>query len=101
MGKLVKACSVTDLKPGSGKVVDVEGVQIALFNVEGKFFAIDNTCKHHGGPLGEGALEGSVVACPWHGWMYDVKTGKCQTVPGVSVDTFSVTVKGQDVYIEV
>ncbi|MBI2461390.1 MAG: Rieske 2Fe-2S domain-containing protein, partial [Candidatus Rokubacteria bacterium] len=75
MGKLAKVAEIADLAPGQGRVVEVEGKAIALFNVDGAFYAIDNTCLHRGGPLGEGELDGAVVTCPWHGWCYDVTTG--------------------------
>tara|TARA_B100000809_G_C15002722_1_gene482096 strand:+ start:88 stop:294 length:207 start_codon:yes stop_codon:yes gene_type:complete len=66
MPKLVKVASVNELPTGEGKVVDAEGQSIALFNVDGIFPAIDNTCTHVGGPLGEGNLVGDIVNCPWH-----------------------------------
>jgi len=74
MAEFVKVAQVSDLQPGAGKVVMVKDRAIALFNVDGTFYAIDNICLHRGGPLGEGELEGCVVTCPWHGWQYDVKT---------------------------
>ena len=64
MSKLVKVATVSELSAGEGKVVDAEGQSIALFNVDGTFFAIDNTCAHVGGPLGEGALVGDIVNRP-------------------------------------
>jgi nitrite reductase (NADH) small subunit len=67
MSKLVKIAETKDLLPGTGKVVEADGFSIALFNVAGSFCAIDNTCTHQGGPLGEGELAGEVVTCPLHG----------------------------------
>ena len=68
MSKTVKVAQTSDLLPGIGKVVQADGRNIAvLFNVEGTFFAIDNTCTHRGGPLGEGKLSSDTVECPWHG----------------------------------
>lgn len=98
----VVVAKASDLKPGEGKAIEVNGRPIALFNVNGEFFAIDNTCLHSGGPLGEGEVEGKTVTCPWHGWQYDVTTGQC-TVPGgpMKVQSYKVVVKGDDVVIEV
>ena len=90
MGKLMKVTQVSDLPPGEGKVVEVEGQPIALFNVDGTFHAIHNTCLHRGGPLGEGDLEGAVVTCPWHGWQYDVTNGNKVRNPDVKVASFKV-----------
>lgn len=101
MGKYVRAAGVNDLNEGTGKTVQVDGQPIALFKIEGKFYAIHNTCLHRGGPLGEGELEGRSVTCPWHGWRYDVTTGVNEANPNVKVQSFSVKIVGADVLIEV
>lgn len=98
---LVKVASVNDLKDGEGKTVQANGKTIALFKQDGKFHAIDNTCKHQGGPLGEGSLEGNVVTCPWHGWQYDISSGESKTAPGIKVIPYKVEVQGDDVMVEV
>ena len=100
MGK-TKVAEMSDLAPGQGKVVDVDGKPIALFNADGKFCAIDNTCLHRGGPLGEGDLDGTIVTCPWHGWRYDVTTGANAMNPAVKVACFPVSVEGSAVFVEV
>ncbi len=79
--------------PGSCKTVEVSGSRIALFNVAGKFYAMDDTCAHLGGPLGEGTLDGVIVTCPWHGWQYDVSSGACQTNPSVQMVCYEVRVE--------
>ena len=99
MPNFVRVASVSDLKPGENKVVDVNGEQVALFNVDGEFFAINNTCAHRGGPLGEGFLEGDVVTCPWHGWRYNVKTGINAVMPNVKVQSYPVKIEGNDVLV--
>lgn len=90
-----------ELQEGRGKVVQASGKAIALFKCGGSVYAIDNTCKHRGGPLGEGELEGCVVTCPLHGWQYDVKTGACETTPGQRVEKYKVVVEGGDVKVDV
>ncbi len=99
----VRVASINDVPEGEGKVVKSNGKEIALFKLEGNFYAIDNTCKHMGGPLGEGWLEDSIVTCPLHGWRYDIKTGICQMFQGsdIKVDTFPVKVEGNDVLVDV
>ena len=78
------------------------GSSIALFNVEGTFYAIDNTCTHRGGPLGEGELKGDTVECPWHGAHFNVKTGAVTVPPAPSgVRSFPVKVEGSEVLVEV
>ncbi len=101
MGKFVKAAKKGDLGEGQGLVVTLEDNDIALFNVGGNFHAIDNTCKHAQGPLGEGELDKAQVTCPLHGWQYDVTTGACVTNPGVSQKKYNVKVEGDDILIEV
>ena len=100
MADFVTVAKASELKPGEAKVVEPNGKSIALFNVDGKFHAIDNTCLHQGGPLGEGTCEGAVVTCPWHGWQYDVTTGVNQANPQVKVATYEVKVEGDDVKIK-
>jgi nitrite reductase/ring-hydroxylating ferredoxin subunit len=79
MSTFVRACAVADIAPGTGKTITVEGKELALFNVDGTFHAVDNECPHRGGPLGEGELEGCVVTCPWHAWQFDLSTGESIT----------------------
>jgi nitrite reductase (NADH) small subunit len=76
MAEFVFAARTDDIPVGRGKTVDVGEKRVALFNVDGVFYAIDDTCLHRGGPLGEGELEGCVVTCPWHGWKFDVRSGE-------------------------
>ena len=99
MPNFVKVASVNDLKPGENKVVNVNGNDVALFNVNGEFFATTNACPHKGGPLGEGFLEEDVVTCQWHGWRFNVKTGISPVVPTAKVQTYQVKVEGNDVLV--
>ena len=102
MPKTVKVAEVTELGPGEGKTIEVEGVSLALFNVDGTYFAIANTCTHVGGPLGEGALIGKEVTCPLHGAQFDVTSGKVLGGPARSdVKSFPVSLEGDDVMVEV
>ena len=99
MGTFVRVTGTTDVQPGQGIVAEINGKTLAVFNVYGAFHAIDNTCIHRGGPLGEGDLEGSVVTCPWHGWQYDVTTGICMGNPAAKVVRYEVRVDGTDVKV--
>ncbi|TKS61804.1 MAG: non-heme iron oxygenase ferredoxin subunit [Nitrospira sp.] len=99
MADYIRVIEVGDIPPGSGHVTEVNGHCIAIFNVDGAFFALDNTCAHRGGPLGEGELDGEVVTCPWHSWEYNVRTGISLTTPSASVKTYEVKVDDDDVKI--
>ncbi len=98
---LVKAVQVTDVPSGTGKVVQVEGKTLALFNLGGTFYAIDNACTHVGGPLGEGTVDGTVVVCPWHGSRFEIKTGKVVGPPATrNVTTYPARTQDGAVYID-
>lgn len=90
----------SDLSEGAGKVVEAGGKEIALFHVDGKFYAVNNICLHQGGPLGEGSLEGKVVTCPWHGWQFDVTSGVNAVESSIRTECYPVKVEGEDVLIE-
>jgi nitrite reductase (NADH) small subunit len=101
MGAYVRVASTSELTPGQCKVVETAGHQLALFNVDGTYYALENACFHRGGPLGEGALDGCVVTCPWHGWQYDVVAGSCITNPKMVPKSYLVRVEGSDVKVEI
>jgi len=95
----VLAAKKSDVPPGTIRELQVEGKAVALANVAGQFHAIDGICLHRGGPLGDGVLEGNVVTCPWHGWEYDVTTGKIAQNPAAGVACYPVEVRGDDVFV--
>ena len=102
MTKTVKVAQTSDLAPGASKVVQADDHSIALFNVEGAFYAIDNACTHRGGSLGEGALSGDTVECPLHGAHFNVKTGAVTNPPArAGVRSFPIKIEGTDVLVEV
>ena len=81
-------------------MIDAGGRTVALFNVDGAYHAIDNACPHRGGPLGDGDLDGPLVACPWHGWRWDVTTGANVNNPAVARPRFPVSVEAGEVFVE-
>ena len=95
----MRVASAADVPLGRGRIYQVEGRAVAVFNVEGAFHAIENTCPHVGGPLGEGDLRGAVVTCPWHQWPFDVTTGCLQRPPEVRVARFPVRQEGPDLLV--
>jgi nitrite reductase (NADH) small subunit len=90
---------VDEVPPGGAKVVRVNGKDLALFNVDGRFYAISNTCPHEGGPLVEGRLKGCVVTCPWHDLAFDVRSGHGTDGGGYCVGSYDVRVEGRQVFI--
>ena len=101
MSEFVRIASKGDIPNGQGRAFDVNGKLVAVFNCNGTFYAIDNECKHQGGPLGEGELDGTVVTCPLHAWTYDVTTGESPDDPECKVDRFEVKVEGDDLLVRV
>ena len=99
MPEFLKVATRGEIPAGSGKTVDVRDHSIALFNCDGTFYAIDDTCAHQGGPLGEGELAGTIVTCPWHEWCYDVRTGINVDDPTCKVSAYAVRVEGEDVLV--
>lgn len=101
MARSFKIAQTSELSPGECKSIEIEGRTIALFNVEGTFYAIDGNCSHVGGPLGEGSLDGEVVVCPWHGARFNVKTGTVLGPPAASdQDSFPLEIEGTDIMVE-
>lgn len=101
MANFVRVAGRTEIPKGEGRAFEVGGKMIAVFNCDDGFYAIDNECRHQGGPLGEGELDGHVVVCPWHGWTYDVTSGASPEDPGCKVGAYPVRVEGDDVLVAV
>jgi 3-phenylpropionate/trans-cinnamate dioxygenase ferredoxin subunit len=98
----VTVAKVSDTAPGRISVHEVDGKRVALCNVNGEFYAIDDVCTHDGGPLDQGVLEGDRVECPRHGAKFDVKTGRAVVLPAVRpVKTYHVAVDGDEVKVRV
>ena len=96
----VRAAAASEIPVGTIKEVSVGGTAVAVANVGGEFHAINNTCLHRGGPLGEGMLEGRIVTCPWHGWQFDVTTGRHCLNARIEHTTFPLKIEGDDVFVE-
>ena len=99
MPRFVPVARVEQIPPGTAKAFAVGDYEVALFNVAGEFYAIENTCPHQGGPLVDGWLDGAIVTCPWHAWCFDVRTGKMTLGEYATVDVFDVQVVDSTVSI--
>ena len=97
----VLVASLEEVPAGQPRLVEVHGVRVVLARVGDTVYACGDVCEHRGGPLSEGKLSGSRLACPWHGWLYDVKTGQ-YSFPGrgASVPSYRVRVDGDDVFLD-
>ncbi len=102
MSKFVKVAKKSEIVDKSSKCIEVEGKRIALFNINGEIYAIDNTCTHSGGPLSEGFIEGEEVECPWHGARFNIKSGEVLAAPASEgVAKYNVRITSDDVEVEV
>src|SRR5450432_3775980 len=97
----VRVAKVEEIAQGTIREVQVDGKTLAVANVAGKFYAINNTCLHRGGPLGQGTLEGIVVTCPRHGRGYDVSTGKASHNQAAGVACYPAEVRGEEVFVDI
>jgi nitrite reductase/ring-hydroxylating ferredoxin subunit len=95
MTKFKRVANVTSISSGKAAVFDVDGKKIAVYNVAGVFYAVDNACSHRGGPLGEGSLHGTTITCPWHGAQFDVTSGQVLGLPA-SADITSYATKVEE-----
>ena len=102
MSKFVKVATKSEIADQSATLHDIEGKRIALFNLGGQFYALDDTCPHARGPLSEGSIEGEDVECPWHGSRFNIKTGAVTAPPALEkVTKYNVRVTGDDIEVEV
>lgn len=101
MSHWVPVTCVGDLPNGTAREVVAGGRVVAVFNVDGKFFALDGICPHQGGPLGKGKLDGCILTCPWHGWQFDVRTGQHQVNPSLLHPAFPVRIDGDIVLVDI
>lgn len=99
-GPFVTVARVDEVPPGTIRPLRAGDEEIALAHCDGGFYAVQQHCLHLQGPLGEGRLEGCVLTCPWHGWQYDVTTGKVTMNPSVGVDAYAVEVRGEDIFVD-
>jgi 3-phenylpropionate/trans-cinnamate dioxygenase ferredoxin subunit len=104
MSPLIDVCPLDDLPPGGRRIVEVGDVEIGIFNCDGELLAIEDRCSHDDGPLAEGELDPAActVECPRHGSLFDLRTGRPQTLPAyVPVETFPVLVEDGHIKLEV
>ncbi|HYE93140.1 MAG TPA: Rieske (2Fe-2S) protein [Terriglobales bacterium] len=96
-----RVAAATDVAPGQGTLVEVGGVTLALFHAaDGRFHATSPLCPHEDGPLAEGWLEGDAVVCPWHGFDFELATGRCKVDESLTISVYPVRVVDGAVEVE-
>jgi nitrite reductase (NADH) small subunit len=101
-GRKVKVGPEGAVPPGRGATVQLkDGSEVALFNVDGSYHAIENFCPHKGYPLADSRLYGTMVECDLHGWRFDVRTGTCFTKKKCSIESYKVSVEDGWIWLEI
>lgn len=101
MTEFTTVAKTSEIPPGQGQAFPVNNRMVAVFNDEGKFFAIDDFCPHMGASLAGGHLEAGMVSCPWHAWRFCVRDGAWCDNPKIKIDAFEVQVVGDEVQVRV
>lgn len=98
----IRVAAKDEIIRGKGKELNVNGLRIALFNANGKYYAIEAVCRHQDGSLAPGKIDGEIVECPLHSWHYNIRTGELlDYLEGVKLVTYDVDIKGNDIYVDV
>lgn len=101
MTEFVKVAKINELPPGTRKLVHFEEVTVAIFNLNGQYYCIEDVCTHDGGPVAEGELDGFAIECPRHGALFDIRDGAVLSMPAVTpVPTYEVKIEGEDIFVE-
>jgi nitrite reductase/ring-hydroxylating ferredoxin subunit len=99
MSDFVPVAKVGEITVGKIRKVVLSGKGVAIYNVDGTFYATSSVCPHQDGALEDGDLQGKIVTCPWHGWMFNVETGASVMNPSIKIETYDVKVEGDEILI--
>tara|TARA_Y100000782_G_scaffold103793_1_gene122263 strand:- start:1339 stop:1647 length:309 start_codon:yes stop_codon:yes gene_type:complete len=101
MGRIIVA-KTNEIKPNQIKQVSIDGKDIVVINIDGNYFAINDTCTHAGGSLSEGKVEGSIITCDWHGAQFDCKSGKLVKFPAKinDLESYNVVIESDTIFVE-
>jgi nitrite reductase/ring-hydroxylating ferredoxin subunit len=97
----IAVCDVAALPPGERLLIEVDDAEVCLLNVDGDRFALGATCAHRGGPICKGKRSDGTIACPWHGWEYDIATGEHLGAAEASLPAYHPTAEDGTVYLDV
>jgi nitrite reductase (NADH) small subunit len=101
MSEFQKVASVAELPPaGEAREFTIAGHTICVANNNGRCTAMDNVCAHRGGPLGQGVVDQGKIVCPWHGWQFDLTTGKSEQSASLGVELYELKIEGDDVWVK-
>ncbi len=99
MAKRILMGKMSSLSPGQAIEKSIMARRIAVFNENGTLYGVESDCKHMRASLAKGGVEHGVLTCNWHGWKYDLRTGKCLTTEGFKLKLYEVEVEGDEIYL--
>ncbi|HET9030493.1 MAG TPA: Rieske (2Fe-2S) protein [Candidatus Aquilonibacter sp.] len=99
MPQFVRVGDRDAVAPGSGAAFSVGRFEVAVFNIDGSFYALENACPHQGGPIADGWIEEKTVTCPWHAWCFNLETGRMTLGDFASIPRFEVRVEGDGIFV--
>jgi nitrite reductase (NADH) small subunit/3-phenylpropionate/trans-cinnamate dioxygenase ferredoxin subunit len=99
MAEFQTVCRLTDLAPGETRVIEIGKKLVAVFNVDGSYFAIDDVCPHMGAPLSDGFVENGIVTCPWHAWRFRLADGAWADYPRLKIGCYAVRIEGDAIQV--
>lgn len=97
----VRVTGVQEIPEGAAKCVQFNDLEIAIFRIEGRYYALDNTCPHLGGPISEGTIRDKLVTCPWHEWSFDISSGRCTINPAAYLKRYALKVIDDEIWVAV
>lgn len=100
MPNLIAIAKTADIPENEGRAFPMGDRMIAVFQVEGKFYAMDDFCPHQGASLSAGWIHDGCVACPWHAWRFQLTDGTWMDNPKIKTETYPVTIQGDDIFVE-
>ena len=98
----IKIAQTKEIPENKGKEVEVNGNRVAIFNANGRFYALEALCRHQDGSLAPGKINGEVVECPLHFWHYNIRTGELlDYLKDVKLETYNLDIRGNDIFIDI
>jgi 3-phenylpropionate/trans-cinnamate dioxygenase ferredoxin component len=98
----VKIAETDDIKENTGKEFSVNGIKVAVFRVNGKYYALEALCRHQDGSLAPGQIQGEIVECPLHSWHYNIRTGQLlDYLEGIKLKTYKIERRGNEIHLDV
>lgn len=99
MPDYLRIADLSTVPRGSARAVTVGRYEVALFNVDGNFYALENACPHQGGPIADGWVAGLTVTCPWHAWCFDLRSGKMTLGDFAWIPRFDVRIEDDGIFV--